>query len=98
LPYALELNDSVLYAAQWHSAEKFERRVAATLAMAEAEAERSASVITLGLHPHLIGVPHRIGALERTLDWLLASPHTIFTTGRDMFEWYTAQCPAPDGS
>lgn len=98
LPYTLELNDSILYAAQWYEADEFERRVAATLAVAESEAERSATVITLGLHPHLIGVRHRIGALERTLDRLLASPHTTFTTGRRMFEWYTAQCPAPGGS
>src|SRR5262245_39658227 len=44
LPYAMELNDSVLYAAQWHPADEFERRVAATLAVAEAESERSATV------------------------------------------------------
>lgn len=98
LPYTLELNDSILYAAQWYDADEFERRVAAALAVAESEAQRSATVITLGLHPHLIGVRHRIGALERTLDRLLASPHTVFTTGRRMFEWYTAQCPAPGGS
>lgn len=98
LPYALELNDSILYAAQWYGADEFERRVAATLAVAEAEAQRSATVITLGLHPHLMGVRHRIGAFERALDRLLASPHTVFTTGRRMFEWYTAQCPAPGGS
>ena len=93
MPYTIELNDSVMYAAQWHPAEEFERRVAATLAALEEETAGTAKVLTLGLHPHLIGVPHRIAAFERSLDRLLASPQTTFTTGARMLSWYTEQVP-----
>ena len=40
VPYTLELNDSPLYAGQWHPAEEFERRVLATLDVYRDEADR----------------------------------------------------------
>jgi allantoinase len=95
MPYTMELNDSVMYAGQWHPAQEFERRVTATLAALEQETADSAKVLTLGLHPHLVGVAHRIAAFERSLDRLLASPQTTFTTGASMLSWYTAQVSGP---
>jgi hypothetical protein len=40
----------------------------------------SAVVLAIGLHRHLISVPHRIRELERMLD-LTASPDVGFFTG-----------------
>lgn len=88
LPYALELNDSVLFAAQWHPVSEYERRVEATLALFERECEKRPLVLTLALHPHLMGVPHRIAAFERVLDRLQASEHTIFVNGSQICDWF----------
>jgi hypothetical protein len=52
-------------------------------------------VLAIGLHPHLIGVPHRFHSLEKMLDLLMATPGVCFVTGRDMAAWYCDQVPAP---
>ena len=90
LPYTLELNDSVLYAAQWYPASEYERRLESTLELFERECAQHPLVLTVALHPHLIGVPHRFAAFERMLDRLQASPHTIFVNGSQMCDWFLA--------
>jgi len=54
-------------------------------------------VLTLGLHPHLIAVPHRFVYLERMLDVLQARSDTVFMTGRGIADWYVSVDSAPTG-
>lgn len=91
LPYSLELNDSVLFAVERKEVAEWEARVAATIAVLERESGRDggARILTLPLHPHLLGVPHRIAGLERILDVLLERRDTIFMNGTQMAEWFT---------
>jgi peptidoglycan/xylan/chitin deacetylase (PgdA/CDA1 family) len=93
LPYALELNDSVVFAVEKQVAGEFERRVRATAETFAAEFTENPRVLTLALHPHLIGVPHRIGALSAALDALLARDDTTFVTGSGIVDWYVRQTP-----
>ena len=94
VPYNLELNDSIIYAVEKHSSEEMFQRVKSTAALFEREAQKRPRVLTLGLHPHLIGVPHRFGSLERMLDLLMTTPGTCFLQGHDIADWYTSQVPA----
>lgn len=89
VPYNLELNDSLLFAAQWNSSSEYEHRILETLEVYDREREDGPKVLTLGLHPHLIGVPHRIRTFERVLDHLRAHPAVRFVTGSDLCDWYT---------
>jgi hypothetical protein len=52
-------------------------------------------VLAIGLHPHLIGVPHRFASFERMLDLLMKSPQVCFMNGGQIADWYTAQVPPP---
>ena len=97
LPYNLELNDSIIYAVEKHSSEEMFQRVKSTAALFEREAQTRPRVLTLGLHPHLIGVPHRFASLERMLDLLMNTPGTCFLQGHDIADWYTSQVPAALG-
>ena len=56
LPYALELNDSVIHAVEKHATGEFGRRLDHTLNVYAREAAASGMprVLTLGLHPHLM--------------------------------------------
>jgi hypothetical protein len=51
-------------------------------------------VLAIGLHPHLIGVPHRIGYLDKMLDLLVKRDDVVFMQGRDIADWFMSVCPA----
>ena len=93
LPYTLELNDSPIYAVERQHSSEMHDRLVDTLAVFERELQPR--VVTLALHPHLIGVPHRFAYLERMLDLLQARDDTVFVTGRRIADWYAAACPPP---
>lgn len=97
LPYALELNDSVIHAVEKHATGEFSRRLEQTLRVFEREARDPGSprVLTLGLHPHLMGVPHRFTDFEAMLDQLQSHPMTRFVTGSELHDWYAGQSAPP---
>ena len=88
MPYNLEINDSIVYAVEKHSSPEMYRRMTDSVAAFEREFDANPRVMALGLHPHLIGVPHRIGYLERMVDDLLARDDTIFMTGGQIADWF----------
>ena len=90
LPYGLDLNDSVLYAIEKHSSSEMKLRVDQTIRTfaREIEQEKQPRVLTLPLHPHLSGVPHRIGFLADVLDMLLARNDTVFMNGSQIASWF----------
>ena len=95
MPYNLEINDSIIYAIEHHATGEMANRLEFTLRRFEKECRGSAIVLALGLHPHLISVPHRIHELEHMLDLLSASPDVGFYTGSQLADWYVAALPAP---
>ena len=95
LPYNLEVNDSIIYAIEKHSSLEMLERTRHTLALFEKESIKQPRVFAIGLHPHLIGVPHRFGSFEQMLDLLMASPQVCFVQGHDLAQWYCDQVPKP---
>lgn len=95
LPYTLEINDSVIYAVEKHASPEMHRRLVDTLELFDRETKSQPRVLTLGLHPHLIAVPHRMVYLEKMLDLLQDRSDTIFMTGRSIADWFENACPAP---
>ena len=96
VPYNVEVNDSIIYAVEKHSSPEMYLRLENTLRLFEREAQTHPRVLAIGLHPHLIGVPHRFEYLERMLELLMKSPQVGFMTGSQIADWYAAQVPAPD--
>ena len=98
MPYTLELNDSVIYAVERHSSPEMHRRLEDTLEVFDRELRRQPRVLTLALHPHLIGVPHRIGYLAKMLDLLGRREDTLFMTGARIADWFVAADKASKGN
>jgi allantoinase len=94
LPYTLELNDSVLHAVEHQPSAALHDRLVDTLAAFETEIEVQPRVITLAIHPHLIGVPHRSVHLARALDLLLARADTTFVTAERIADWFNTATAA----
>lgn len=98
VPYSLELNDSVIYAVEKHSSPEMRMRVERSLDLFEKEVQQNGQprVLALGLHPHLMGVPHRFADFEAILDLLMASPEVQFVQGHEIADWYKSQVPRAD--
>ncbi len=95
MPYNLELNDSIIYAVERHSSPEFLLRLERTLELFVRESRRQPRVLALGLHPHLVGPPHRFVYFERMLDLLMRTQGVTFMTGGEIADWFVSQCPAP---
>lgn len=89
MPYSLELNDSVVFAVEKHRSDELYSRLALTPECLSAEAgPLGPRVLGMGLHPHLMGVPHRFVVLERMLDLLCARPNVRFMSGSQIADWF----------
>jgi allantoinase len=95
MPYNLELNDSIIYAVERQSSPEFLLRLERTLELFVRESERQPRVLALGLHPHLVGPPHRFVYFERMLDLLMRTQGVTFMTGGQIADWFISQCPPP---
>jgi allantoinase len=95
MPYGIELNDSLIYAVEQQSSGELLRRCKDTLAVFESELDENPRILTIPLHPHITGVPHRIGYLQGALDLLRSRDDVIFVNGSDIADWYAAQERAP---
>ncbi len=90
VPYCFETNDSVIYAMEKHSSGEMALRLERTLDCFKKELSAGPRILTVPLHPHLMGVPHRIGFLEKFLDSLIKRKDAVFMTGAQIADWFTA--------
>ena len=95
IPYGLETNDSVIYAQERHPTSEMFERLDLTLDCYLREASAGPRILNIPLHPHLAGVPHRIGRLEKFLAALRARPEVVFMNGAAIADWFAAAQPAP---
>ena len=91
MPYTFELNDVPLYVVQQHSFDEILKRLESTFKVFEVETKTHPKVLTIALHPHIMGVAHRADVLARCLDLLLARDDTVFVTGSEIADWFIAE-------
>ncbi|MEM9199878.1 MAG: hypothetical protein AAGD12_18750 [Pseudomonadota bacterium] len=94
MPYAFALNDVPMFVIEQAGSEEWTHRVAATLEVFSREAAVQPRVMTLALHPHVIGVPHLAHRLAESLDLLAKCDSVIFMTSSEIGEWYMAADPS----
>jgi peptidoglycan/xylan/chitin deacetylase (PgdA/CDA1 family) len=95
MPYGFELNDSLVYAVERQSSPEVLQRLNDTLKTFSAELKTQPRVLTLALHPHQIGVPHRMPYLVECLKALKKRSDVIWMTGSQIADWYVSADPAP---
>jgi hypothetical protein len=52
------------------------------------EGKTTGRIMNFGLHPHVIGQPHRIAALKEFLSYVKTVPHVWMPTREEMATWY----------
>jgi peptidoglycan/xylan/chitin deacetylase (PgdA/CDA1 family) len=93
IPYSLEFNDSLLHAVERLRSDELLHRVRDSLVILDRELPHQPRILSIPLHPHLFGVPHRLVHLESVLDLLMARDDVRFVVGADIEAWYRSVDP-----
>jgi allantoinase len=92
MPYGLEISDTHLILTARQSAAGYAEQVLAQFDFLYREAEKQGGrIMALPLHPWLIGVPHRIAALEKVLAAISSRAGVWSATGVEIFDCFNAQ-------
>jgi len=87
VPYTWEAND-VLIKSDKISTDEFELIMRRQFDVLYREGAESGRVMCIALHPFIIGVPHRIDALDRTLAYITSQPDVWVTTASEIMDHY----------
>jgi peptidoglycan/xylan/chitin deacetylase (PgdA/CDA1 family) len=90
IPYSLEINDRPAFERFYRSSAEFEQMIRDQFDVLYRESERTAKVMAIALHPFLIGMPHRIGALENALDYIRGHDGVWAATGSEIVDHFVA--------
>ena len=88
IPYSLEINDRPAFERFYRSSAEFEQMIRDQFDVLYRESERTAKVMAIALHPFLIGMPHRIGALENALDYIRGHDRVWAATGSEIVDHF----------
>lgn len=92
MPHGHEISDLKLMAEYGHTAGQYVEQVIDCFECLYREAaEHGGRILSLPLRPWLIGVPHRIGALERILDHVTARAGVWSATGAEILASWRSQ-------
>ena len=93
LPYPIEINDVVMTSVQVHKSDEIFTRGKLQFDRLYQEADENVKIMAISVHPYLTGVPHRISFFEQLLDYILNHQDVEIMTGKDIYNWYTAEVP-----
>jgi len=89
VPYSIELNDAlfVMFQRPWEG-EEFFQVAKDQFDRLYAEGADQGMVMCLVLHPWVIGYPHRIGALDRILEYVRGHEGVWYATAAEIAQFY----------
>lgn len=88
IPYSYDTNDSAIFVYKKHTAEECEQLFKRQFDTLYREGADSGRVMAICLHPWLIGMPHRIGALDATLDYICSHEGVWKATGSQIVQHF----------
>lgn len=91
VPYTVEINDIPVFALQNHTSEEFFIRGRDQFDRLLAEGADNPRVMAISIHPYITGVPHRIGTVEKLLDYIAGHEGAVFMTASEIGDWYRAE-------
>lgn len=90
LPYSTEINDLPAFHRYFRSVEEFDSMIRRQFDILYREGAESGRVMAIALHPFVIGMPHRIWALESGLDYIRGHEGVWFATGEEIVDAWIA--------
>jgi len=90
IPYTQECNDVAMMLIQHHPAAEYFNRAVDQFEQIYADAEGSARVMALVLHPYIMGAPHRLKYFRRAIEVMRQKSGVLFWTGEQILDWFLA--------
>lgn len=86
MPYSTEINDKPAFERRFMSPPEFDAMIRRQFDTLWREGEIQARVMAIALHPYLIGMPHRIGALDAALAHICSHDGVWRATGAEILD------------
>lgn len=90
IPYSSEINDLPQFLRMGRTSDEFCQMIKRQFDTLYREGEQSGRVMAICLHPFIIGVPHRIHALDEALEYILSHDGVWKATGSEIIDHYLA--------
>jgi len=91
MPYGAGVSDLQAFNRYYYTPDDFERMIKRAFDVLYRESEESGRVVAISLHPMLIGLPHRIDALDKGLEYICSHQGVWRATGEEIVNHFLAQ-------
>ncbi len=88
IPYSQDINDIPIFVTQHMTPREFYEIIKDQFDTLYQEGSDQARVMAIALHPFLVGVPFRIGWLDKALKYIKENSDVWFATGWEIASWY----------
>jgi allantoinase len=89
IPYTIEANDITLCLSNRFSGAEFAQAIEDQFEQLWQEGQQQPRIMTIGLHPFIVGQPLRLKYLKQCLSHIKNKPNTWLTTGEGIYEWFS---------
>jgi peptidoglycan/xylan/chitin deacetylase (PgdA/CDA1 family) len=90
LPYSVEINDYTAFLEQGQNGESFGQMICDQFDVLYEDGAATGRVMSICLHPFLIGHPHRSKHLDKALKHIVSRREVWITTGSAIVDWFRA--------
>ncbi|SDS02700.1 Polysaccharide deacetylase [Brevibacterium sandarakinum] len=93
IPYTQECNDVAMMLIQHHPAREYLQRATDQFDQLADDADDSARVMALVIHPYIMAAPHRLTYVDQALAHIREDERAVFMTGEQILEWHRGTAP-----
>jgi len=90
MPYNLELSDLPMMVVHQHESRVWLERAVDQFDRMYRDGASQPRVLSMSVHPYIMGAPHRIGYFEAAIDHMLGHEDVWFTTAEEIYDWFQA--------
>ncbi len=91
MPYSFELSDLPMMVVHAYESETWLKRTIDQFDRLYEESAKSPRIMSMGVHPYIMGVPHRIKYFEAAFDHMLKQKDVWFATADEIYNWYKGE-------
>ncbi len=88
MPYTLELSDLPMMVVHQHESRVWQERAVDQFDRLYRESAEQPRIMSMSIHPYIMGVPHRIKYFEAAYDHMLRQEDVWFATAGEIYDWY----------